>query len=129
MSSFYIYDGNAQVDAALCGSTSGSWGSFMGFGSGIRKLQGIIALLLLSAVPDMAAAQALGQAQPAPIQQGQLPQAVPADASLATPPAPTQSSAAPPAATPQSNPRLQRQQQSHAKKDLLTRSSLDSFFG
>ena len=100
MSSFYVYDGNANADAASCGSTSGSWGSFMGFGAGIRKLQGIIALLLLSAVPSMAAAQALGQAQPAPIQQGQLPQAVPADAALVTPAAPTQSSAAPRVATP-----------------------------
>jgi len=72
----------------------------MGFGAGIRKMQGIIALLLMSAVPATAGAQILGQAQSAPIQQGPLPEVGPADAALATPPAQTQSGAVPPAATP-----------------------------
>jgi lipoprotein-anchoring transpeptidase ErfK/SrfK len=72
----------------------------MGFGAGIRTLQCIIALLLMSALSGMAGAQVSGQAQPAPIQQGQLPEVVPSDAALATPPAQTQPVAAPPAATP-----------------------------
>jgi lipoprotein-anchoring transpeptidase ErfK/SrfK len=72
----------------------------MGFGAGIRKLQCIIALLLMSALPGMAGAHVSGQAQPAPIQQGQQPEVVPADAALAPPPAQTPSVAAPPAATP-----------------------------
>jgi lipoprotein-anchoring transpeptidase ErfK/SrfK len=71
----------------------------MGFGAGIRKLQGIIALLLISAVPGMAVAQQAGKVQPAPIQQGQLPDVVPAEAPSVTPPAQTQSVAAPPATT------------------------------
>jgi lipoprotein-anchoring transpeptidase ErfK/SrfK len=71
----------------------------MGFGAGIRKLQGIIALLLLSAVPGMAHAQQVVQAQPATIQQAQLPEVVPADAALATPSAQPQSVTTPPAAT------------------------------
>jgi len=61
----------------------------MGFGAGIRKLQGILALLLMSAVPSMVLAQQVGQAQLAPIQQGQLPQVVPVN--VATPPAQSQS--------------------------------------
>jgi lipoprotein-anchoring transpeptidase ErfK/SrfK len=72
----------------------------MGFGAGIRTLQCIIALLLMSALSGMAGAQVSGQAQPAPIQQGQMPEVVPADAALATPPAQTQPVAVPPAATP-----------------------------
>jgi lipoprotein-anchoring transpeptidase ErfK/SrfK len=72
----------------------------MGFGAGIRKLQCIIALLLMSALPGMAGAQVSGQTQPASIQQGQRPEVVPADAALATPPAQPQSVAAPPSATP-----------------------------
>ncbi len=95
-----MHDGSAYSDAALCGTISVSWGKFMGFGAGIRKLQCTIALLLMSALPGMAGAQVLGQAQPAPIQQGQMPEVVPADAALATPPAQTQPVAVPPAATP-----------------------------
>lgn len=72
----------------------------MGFGAGIRKMQGLVALLLMSAVPAMAGAQTSGQAQSAPIQQGPLPEVRPADAALASPPAQTQSGAVPPAATP-----------------------------
>ena len=71
----------------------------MGFGAGIRKLQGIIGLLLMSAVPSMALAQQVGQAQPAPIQQGQLPQVAPVNADVVTPPTQTQSVAPLPAAT------------------------------
>ena len=95
-----MYDGRAYSYAALCGSISFSWGNFMGFGAGIRTLQCIIALLLMSALSGMAGAQVSGQAQPAPTQQGQLPEVVPSDAALATPPAQTQPVAAPPAATP-----------------------------
>lgn len=72
----------------------------MGFGAGIRKMQGLVALLLMSAVPAMAGAQTLGQVQSAPIQQGPLPEVRPADAALASPPAQTQSGAVPPAAIP-----------------------------
>lgn len=72
----------------------------MGFGAGIRTLQGIIALLLMSAVPAMSGAQVLEQASPAPIQQGQRPEVVPADPSSATPPTPPQSVVPPPVANP-----------------------------
>jgi hypothetical protein len=71
----------------------------MGFGAGIRKLQGIIGLLLMSAVPGMALAQQVGQAQTTPIQQGQLPQFAPVNADVVTPPTQTQSVAPLPAAT------------------------------
>jgi len=72
----------------------------MGFGAGIRKLQGIIALLLMSAVPGTAHAQQVGQAPSAPIQQVQLPQVAPVNADVVTPPAQTQSVVTPPVATP-----------------------------
>jgi lipoprotein-anchoring transpeptidase ErfK/SrfK len=71
----------------------------MGFGAGIRRLQGMNGLLLMSAVPGMALAQQVGQAQPAPIQQGQLPQVAPVNADVVTPPTQTQSVAPLPAAT------------------------------
>ncbi|MFN7718946.1 MAG: L,D-transpeptidase family protein [Sphingomonadaceae bacterium] len=84
----------------------------MGFGAGIRTWQGIIALLLMSALPGMAGAHVSGQAQPAPIQQGQQPEVVPADAALATPPtqtpsvaAPTPPTVKPPIGTPAPKPR------------------------
>ncbi len=72
----------------------------MGFGAGIRKLQGIIAILLMSAVPGMALAQQVRQAQPEPIQQGQLPQVAPVKSDLVTPPAQTQSLVPAPVASP-----------------------------
>ena len=80
----------------------------MGFGAGFSKMQHIIALLLMSAVPGMAGAQQVEQAQPVPIQQGPMPEAVPADAALAKVPAPPVAKppeAAPPAVnTPISTP-------------------------
>ena len=72
----------------------------MGFGAGIRKLQGIIALVLVSAVPSVAVAQHPEQTQPAPTQQGRAQEAVPVDPTLVTPVAPTQSAVPPPVATP-----------------------------
>jgi lipoprotein-anchoring transpeptidase ErfK/SrfK len=71
----------------------------MVFGAGIRKLQGIFAVLLLCAVPGLAHAQQLGQAQPAPISQGQLPEVAPVNADVVTAPAQTQSVTPPPLAT------------------------------
>lgn len=72
----------------------------MGFGAGIRKLQGFIALLLICALPGMAQAQQVGQVPPAPIRQGPLSEAAPANVDVATPPAQTQPVTSPPVATP-----------------------------
>lgn len=74
----------------------------MSLGVGIRNMQGMIALLLMSAVPSMAVAQQLEQAQPAPAPapQDQLLDVVPAEPPLAAPAAQTQSTAPPPTSTP-----------------------------
>lgn len=71
----------------------------MGFGAGIRKLQGIIAIVLMSALPRIAEAQQVGQVPSAPIQQGQSPEVAPSNASSAQPAAQPQSVTPPPAVT------------------------------
>jgi hypothetical protein len=58
----------------------------MGFGAGIRTLQGIIPLLLMSAAPTQAGTQLLEQAEPAPVEQGQLSEVAPTVTSPDVPP-------------------------------------------
>jgi hypothetical protein len=72
----------------------------MVFGAGISKLQGIIAFLLLCAVPVTAHAQQVEEAQPAPVSQDQSPEVAPANADLVEPPAQTQPIDTTPVVTP-----------------------------
>ncbi|WP_397581849.1 L,D-transpeptidase family protein [Sphingorhabdus sp.] len=72
----------------------------MVFGAGISKLQGIIAFLLLCAVPVTAHAQQVEEAQPAPVSQDQSPEVAPANADLVEPPAQTQPIVTTPVVTP-----------------------------
>jgi lipoprotein-anchoring transpeptidase ErfK/SrfK len=67
----------------------------MGFGAGIRTLQGIIALLWMTAMPALAGTQVLEQATPAPVEQVSLSEVAPVPAPAVTSPV-----AAPPAANP-----------------------------
>jgi hypothetical protein len=79
----------------------------MGFGAGIRTLQGIIALLLLTAMPAQAGTQGLEQAAPAPLEQGQLSEIAPqVTAPVVPPPATNPSAAKTPIASPAPKPRV-----------------------
>jgi lipoprotein-anchoring transpeptidase ErfK/SrfK len=72
----------------------------MGFGAGIRILLGIIALLLMPAMPALARTQILEQAPPASVEQGPLSEAAPVPAPTVTSPVAPPPAANPPAAKP-----------------------------
>lgn len=78
----------------------------MSFRAGIRALQGLTALVLMTAVPALAEAQGLEQAPPAPVEQGQLSDLAPASATppVAPPPLTNPPAAKTPTASPAPKP-------------------------